>query len=96
MAAYLVIRVQVTQWDKFREYIKATPTIIEKYEGKYIVRGGEMITLEGPEEIRRIVIIEFPSLEKVKEFYNSSESREARKIREGTGIGEMIAIDGVT
>jgi uncharacterized protein (DUF1330 family) len=95
MAAYLMVRADVTQWDKFREYLQLTPSIIEQYGGKYIARGGEMITFEGPEETRRVVIIEFPSLEKIQEFYNSVEYRKARKIRHGAAIGEMIAIDGV-
>jgi uncharacterized protein (DUF1330 family) len=80
MAAYLVVRTDVTNWDKYREYQKVAPAIIEKYGGKYIARGGEVITLEGPEETRRVVIIEFPSLEKAKGFYNSVEYQEARKI----------------
>jgi uncharacterized protein (DUF1330 family) len=95
MAAYLIVRADVTQWDKFREYLQVTPSIIEQYGGKYIARGGEMITFEGPEETRRVVIIEFPSLEKIQEFYHSVEYRKARKIRHNAAIGEMIAIDGV-
>jgi uncharacterized protein (DUF1330 family) len=55
MAAYMIARVNVTDWDQYNEYIKVTPGIIAKYDGRFIVRGGEMVTLEGPEEKWRVV-----------------------------------------
>ena len=95
MAAYILARVEVTDWDRYKEYVKKTPGAIQKYGGKFIVRGGEMVTLEGPEETRRLVLIEFPSLEKAKEFYYSQEYQKAKKIREGAALGQFLALDGV-
>ena len=95
MAAYILARVEVTDWDRYKEYVKETPKAIKKYGGKFIVRGGKMVTLEGPEETRRLVLIEFPSLEKAKEFYYSQEYQEAKKIREGAALGQFLALDGV-
>jgi len=95
MAAYLLARVGVTDWDRYKEYTKKTPGAIAKYGGKFIVRAGEMVTLEGPEETRRVVLIEFPSLEKAKEFYYSKEYQEAKKLRESAAKGQFLAIDGV-
>jgi uncharacterized protein (DUF1330 family) len=94
MAAYIVGRMDVTDWDKYREYTKVTPGIIEKYEGKFMVRGGDMVTLEGPEESQRIVLLEFPTFEKAKAFYISPEYQEARKLRAGAATGQLIAIKG--
>jgi len=95
MAAYLLARVKVTDWDRYKDYTKKTPGAIEKYGGKFIVRAGDMVTLEGPEETRRVVLIEFPSFEKAKEFYYSQEYQEAKKIREGAATGQFLVIDGV-
>ena len=95
MAAYLLARVEVTDWERYKEYTKKTPGAIAKYGGKFIIRAGDMVTLEGPEETRRVVLIEFPSLEKVKESYYSQEYQEAKKLREGAAIGQFLAIDGV-
>jgi uncharacterized protein (DUF1330 family) len=95
MAAYLVARVTVTDPERYGEYLKVSPTVIEKYGGKFIARGGEIVTLEGPEEARRVVLIEFPTLERAKEFYNSPDYQEARKLREGAGTGQLIVIEGV-
>ncbi len=95
MAAYILARVEVTDWDRYKEYVKETPGAIKKYGGKFIVRGGEMETLEGPEETRRLVLIEFPSLEKAKEFYYSQEYQETKKLREGAASGQFLALAGV-
>ena len=95
MAAYLLARVEVTDGDRYKEYTKVTPGAIAKYGGKFIVRAGDMVTLEGPEETRRVVLIEFPSFEKAKEFYYSQEYQEAKKLRAGAATGQFLAIDGV-
>jgi uncharacterized protein (DUF1330 family) len=95
MAAYMIARVNVTDWDKYNEYIKVTPGIIAKFGGRFIVRGGETVTLEGPEEKWRMVIVEFPDLEKAKEFYHSPEYTDAKKIREGAALAQFVAIDGL-
>ena len=95
MPAYMIARVNVTDWDQYNEYIKVTPGIIAKYDGRFIVRGGDMVTLEGPEEKWRIVVIEFPDLQKAKEFYNSADYADAKKIREGAALAQFVAIEGV-
>ncbi len=94
MLAYLIARVQVTEWEQYREYMKATPAAIEKYGGRFVVRGGEVITLEGPRETGRVVIIEFPSLDQAKAFYHSEEYARAKKLREGAATGQFLAIEG--
>jgi len=95
MAAYLVVRVNVTDWDRFKEYLQVTPAVIAKYGGRHIARGGKTVTLEGPEEKRRVVLIEFPSMEQAKKFYNPPEYQQARKLRQGAAEGEILAIDGL-
>lgn len=95
MAAYMIARVEVEDIALLKDYLAATPPIIEKYNGKFIARGGATITLEGPEETRRIVLIEFPSLSDVEAFYHSEEYTEVRKLREGVAVGEFIAVDGI-
>ncbi len=61
MAAYIVARVDVRDWDAYREYMRDTPRVIQKFGGRFITRGGEMLTLEGPQETLRLVLMEFPS-----------------------------------
>ena len=94
MPAYVIVRVEVTDRDKYNEYLKAGPGTLAQYGGKFIARNGEKATLEGPEETRRLIILEFPSLAKAKEWYNSKEYQDAKKLRAGASIGSLVAIEG--
>jgi len=95
MPAYIIARVEVTDWDKYGQYIKVTPGTIEQYGGRVIARGGQTVTLEGPEETHRLVLLEFPSMDKVKAWYHSKEYQNAKKLRAGAATGSLVAIDGV-
>jgi len=95
MPAYVIARVEVTDWDKYNEYLKVGPGTIAKYGGRFIARAGEVLTLEGPEESRRLIILEFPSMAKAKAWYNSKEYQNAKKLRAGASKGCLIAINGV-
>jgi uncharacterized protein (DUF1330 family) len=94
MAAYIIVRAKVSDWERYQRYTKLTPEIIEKYHGKFIVRGGEKVTLEGAEETARIVVIEFPSLEKAIECYNSPEYGRAKEMRAGAAETQFVAVEG--
>lgn len=86
---------EVNDWTRYGDYIKATPAAIAAFGGKFIVRGGELVTLEVEPETRRLVIIEFPNLEQAKAFYASPEYQKAKALREGAAVGQFILADGV-
>lgn len=94
MTAYIVVRVKVTDPEQYKRYTARTPDCVASFGGRFIVRGGETVTLEGPEFSDRMVIIEFPSLERAKEFYRSPEYTEIKALREHAGVAEFIAVDG--
>jgi uncharacterized protein (DUF1330 family) len=96
MAAYIIARVEVNDWERYREYTKATPEVIARYGGKFIVRGGEIVTLEGEPEQRRLVVIEFPSLERAQEFFRSPEYTRVKALRAGAAIGQFLAVEGAS
>ena len=95
MPAYVIVRVEVTDWGKYNEYLKVGPGTLAQYGGRFIARGGDIVTLEGPEETRRMVILEFPSLGQAKAWYNSKEYQDAKKLRSGASIGSLVAIAGI-
>ncbi len=92
MPAYVIGKVTVTDRHRYREYAKLSPGVIAKFGGRFLARGGEVVTLEGPEERQRVAVIEFPSLEKAKEFYNSEDYCKLRKLREGAATVSLIAV----
>ena len=94
MAAYIVVHADVKDWDAYREYMRHTPRVIQKFGGRFIARGGEMITLEGPEETLRVVLLEFPSMDQAKAFYESADYAQTKILREGGGAAKFVVIDG--
>jgi len=95
MPAYLIARIDVTDWSRYQEYIKRTPEVIARYGGRFIVRGGEVVSLEGPPEKGRVVVIQFPSLEQAKDFYTSPEYTEVKAFRIGAATGQFFVVEGV-
>ena len=95
MTAYIIARINVTDMEQYKKYLGVTPGTIEKYDGRFIARGGETVTLEGTEETRRVVLLEFPSLERAVEWYNSEDYQAAKKLREGAAEASFIAVDGI-
>ncbi len=95
MAGYIIARVNVTDPEKYQDYTAVSPGLIAKYGGRFIVRGGETATLEGPEETNRIVVVEFESFEQAKAMYESVEYQAAIKLRAGAATAQFIAVAGV-
>lgn len=95
MSAYVIAEVTVHDSKEMEEYRKLTPAAIAAYDGKFIVRGGQTFALEGDWNPERIVIIEFPSVEKAKEWWNSELYSKAKVIRQRAGYTRMIIVDGV-
>jgi uncharacterized protein (DUF1330 family) len=94
MSAYVIARIEVTDMEQYQKYIAASSVVVPKFGGKFIVRGGEKVTLEGPEEKRRVVVIEFPSLERAREFYDSEEYIAARGLRAEAAVASLVAVAG--
>jgi uncharacterized protein (DUF1330 family) len=94
MPAYLVARVDVRDWDRYKKYMRHTPRVIAEHGGRFIARGGKKITFEGPEDTLRLVLIEFPSMEKAKAFYDSPEYKAIKRFRDGAGDAHFVVIDG--
>lgn len=95
MSAYVLVDIQVTDPVGYEEYKKLAPATVALYGGKYIARGGKTETLEGDWSPKRLVILEFESVERAKAWLNSPEYREPRKMRQQTTRTNMIVIEGV-
>ena len=94
MPAYIVARIAITDPGRYREYVLGSPKVVAQYGGRFLVRGAEIHTLEGPVETRRVVILEFPSLERARAFWDSPEYQRLRKHREGAGDAQFMLLDG--
>ncbi len=95
MAAYIIVDLEVTDPAGYEEYRALVPATIEKYGGRYLVRGGRYETLEGDWSPQRVVVLEFDSPERAKEWYDSAEYREPKALRHRTAKAKMILVEGV-
>jgi uncharacterized protein (DUF1330 family) len=95
MPAYVIVEVDVENPLEYEEYKKLTPTTLDAYNGKFVVRGGHTETLEGEWKPDRIVVLEFPSVERAKEWWNSDIYTKAKVIRQRTATTKMIVVQGV-
>ena len=81
MSAYVIVEIDILDPAGYEEYKKLASATVEKYGGKYIVRGGRTEVLEGDWNPKRIVVLEFESVQRAKEWLNCEEYREPRKMR---------------
>jgi uncharacterized protein (DUF1330 family) len=95
MSAYVIVEIEITDPVGYEEYKKHAGATVEKYGGKYIVRGGKTEVLEGDWKPKRIVVLEFPTMERAKEWLNCEEYREPRKMRHRTARTHMLVVEGV-
>ena len=95
MSAYLLVDCEVTDPARYEEYRAVAPEAIGRYGGRYLARGGETVQLEGDWVPRRVVVVEFPTLDAAKTFFDSPEYRAAREVRKGAANMNIVAVAGV-
>ena len=79
--------------EALKNYAAKARTAVEKYNGKFLIRGGKNIVTEGKNFIRTVVI-EFDSFEKTKNFFYSPEYQAAHELLEGTVVRNHQIIEG--
>lgn len=94
MKAYIIVDVKITDPARYEDYKKLTPASLIPYDGKFIVRGGHTETLEGSWKPGRIVLLEFPSMEKAKAWWSSEGYAPAKALRQSASITQMILAEG--
>jgi uncharacterized protein (DUF1330 family) len=95
MPAYFIVDNEVIDHAGFEEYRKQVPATVEKYGGKFLVRGGRVQALEGDWKPKRIVVTEFPTTEQARRWYGSEEYRALKALRLRTARGSVVLVEGV-
>jgi uncharacterized protein (DUF1330 family) len=95
MPAYVFVNVEIIDPARYPSYIQVAPDSIHRYGGRYLARGGRTEKLEGEWEPKRVVVLEFESLERAKEWWASEEYREPKALRNATARTQMIAVEGL-
>ena len=94
MAAYIIAEIEITDPDTYDRYRAQTPGVIERYGGRFIVRGGPAEMLEGDRAPGRLVVIEFPKTAAARRFYDSPEYQAIIGLRQQASKGRLILVEG--
>jgi len=94
MAAYVIADVNVTDPKAYDEYRKMVPATIEKYGGRFLVRGGAFEVKEGGWNPVRVVVLEFPSMAQARQWYQSPEYAPALALRLKAANAKLILVEG--
>ena len=95
MAAYIIADVTVTDPAAMEEYRKHVPATLAPFGGRFIVRGGAHQTVEGDWRPNRLVILEFPTVERAREWWSCADYAPAKDIRHAAASTEMILVEGL-
>ena len=95
MKGYLIAIIDVTDPDGYEQYKAEVPAVIEQFGGRYLVRGGRVVSLEGGWDPKRVAVLEFDSLDRAREFYESEAYSGPKGIRQRTSTSQLILLEGV-
>ena len=94
MPAYVLAEIEITNPEGYKEYTAAVPATIAQDGGKFLVRGGSVEVLEGDWPARRRVLLEFPSLEAAKRWWDSPEYEKPLAMRRANSNGRLLLLEG--
>ena len=95
MKAYVIAAETTKDEAVFATYRKEVPATVAAFGGKFVVRGGQLTTLEGEWPHPRLVIIEFPSRAAAEGWYRSPEYQKIMSLRLNSAVGNLIIVDGL-
>lgn len=95
MAAYILANLDVHDAETFERYREKVPAVIAAFGGRYLVRGGDIMPLEGALPAPRLVIIEFDDREAAERWYRSDAYQEILPLRLNSANGTAVIVDGV-
>jgi uncharacterized protein (DUF1330 family) len=95
MPAFVIVDIHIGDHKQYELYKTLTPATIAAFDGRFIVRGGETTALEGEWNPERIVVLEFPSVQRAQEWWNSDLYSPAKEIRQKAARTKMIIVEGV-
>jgi len=95
MAALVIVEIAITDPVAYEDYKKLAAGTVHAYGGRYLARGGAVELLEGEWHPARVVVLEFPSTQRAKEWWNSEAYQPAKKLRHASARTDMILIEGV-
>lgn len=95
MAAYVLADITILDPSIYEDYRRQVPAVIEKYGGRYLVRGGASEVFEGDWPPNRVIVLEFPDMDALRRWYQSDDYQALLRIRQRAARSNLIAVEGV-
>ena len=92
---YVIAEITVTDPEAYKQYAAAVPAIAAKFSGKYLVRAGQTVAVEGEPPSGRIVVIEFDSLAAARSFEDSPEYQAIAPLRQKAAHSRVFLVEGI-
>lgn len=96
MSAYIVSRVKLRDREAMQRYMTEAPATVAAFGGRYLVRGGGVVALEGAWEHERMVVVEFPDKRSALAWYESEIYRPLRELRQASAEAVILLAEGVS
>jgi uncharacterized protein (DUF1330 family) len=93
--AFVIANITIVDPVRYEDYRRMVPATLVPFAGRFVARGGQTEVLEGDWRPSRLVLLEFPSIERARAWWNSPEYAEARALRQATSTGTLIILEGV-
>ncbi|MBN8919648.1 MAG: DUF1330 domain-containing protein [Rhizobiales bacterium] len=94
MAGYLIANLDVHDPDMFAKYRDQVTPLIARFGGRYLIRGGELEHVEGHMPVKRLVVLEFPTLDAARTFYESPDYESVLPLRLQSTHSEVALVEG--
>tara|TARA_B100000676_G_scaffold172395_1_gene169525 strand:+ start:3689 stop:3985 length:297 start_codon:yes stop_codon:yes gene_type:complete len=91
---YVIGQIEINDLEAYKKYPGKAQETVEQYGGRYMVRGGPLVSIEGDAPLSRIVVLEFPSYERAQEWYNSDDYQAVIGLRHAAAYGHMFIVEG--
>lgn len=91
---YAIAEINVTDSESYKQYLAAVTPVVAHFGGKYLVRAGTIVPVEGDAPTDRFILIEFPSLAVAKSFEASPEYRAIAQLRQRAARSRIFLVEG--
>tara|TARA_Y100001934_G_scaffold140943_1_gene169855 strand:+ start:106 stop:402 length:297 start_codon:yes stop_codon:yes gene_type:complete len=91
---YVVGQIEITDVEAYQKYPSKAQETVASYGGRYMVRGGPLESVEGDAPLSRIVVLEFPTYERAKEWYHSEDYQAVIGLRHAASFGQLFIVEG--
>ncbi len=95
MSAYVIFDVEIRDMSRYQDFMKQVKPALEAAGGRYLARGGAHKVYEGDWAPRRIVVLEFPSVQSFEQFYNGPVYQGLKPIRDACSSARLVCVEGL-